>query len=129
MVALQPRKHGKQADWSLHIRLVSFLAWCSFQRGDAPETPRSVAGDDDSFAQWDADRPLSERLKLPSNEVFDPVPPALLRKVGSYDVLYHSFIVCFTSFYVCVCSSHVSVVVRSRLCVCVCNFWLTYTSK
>lgn len=33
--------------------------------------------------QWEQDKPLSERLKLPRLEPFDPLPPQLLRKVGT----------------------------------------------
>ena len=31
---------------------------------------------------WEADKPLSERLKIPRNQHFDAIPVQLLRKVG-----------------------------------------------
>ncbi|KAK7466622.1 hypothetical protein BaRGS_00037279, partial [Batillaria attramentaria] len=39
---------------------------------------------DTSRAQWEADRPLSEKLKVPRGEPFDPIPPPLLRKYIGY---------------------------------------------
>ena len=32
---------------------------------------------------WEADKPLSERLKIPRNQPFDAIPVQLLRKVGT----------------------------------------------
>ncbi len=37
--------------------------------------------DDEARAQWEADKPLSERLKVPRAEPLDPIPIQLLRKV------------------------------------------------
>ena len=35
----------------------------------------------DSRLLWEADKPLSERLKIPRNQPFDAIPVQLLRKV------------------------------------------------
>ena len=42
-----------------------------------PETQEEL----EARQHWDADKPLSERLRVPRGEVFDPIPPQLLRKV------------------------------------------------
>ncbi|XP_064623313.1 DNA helicase MCM8-like [Lineus longissimus] len=39
---------------------------------------------DESRRQWEADKPLSERLKTPRDESFDPLPAQLLRKYIGY---------------------------------------------
>ena len=36
----------------------------------------------DSRLLWEADKPLSERLKIPRNQPFDAIPVQLLRKVN-----------------------------------------------
>ena len=35
-------------------------------------------------SQWEADKPLSERIKVPRGDPVDPIPPALLRKYVAY---------------------------------------------
>ncbi len=42
--------------------------------------------DDEARAQWEADKPLSERLKVPRAEPLDPIPTQLLRKVRSTEM-------------------------------------------
>ena len=45
---------------------------------------------DAALRQWQADRPLSEKLKVPRGEPFDPIPAVLLRKVKRIRwFLYH----------------------------------------
>ena len=39
-------------------------------------------GMNESRLLWEADKPLSERLKIPRNQHFDAIPVQLLRKVG-----------------------------------------------
>ncbi|XP_071080734.1 DNA helicase MCM8-like [Haliotis cracherodii] len=39
---------------------------------------------DSSRLQWEADKPLSERLKIPKLDAFDPIPYQLLRKYIGY---------------------------------------------
>ncbi|ESO83521.1 hypothetical protein LOTGIDRAFT_207337 [Lottia gigantea] len=39
---------------------------------------------DESRLQWEADKPLSEKLKIPKTEAFDPIPNQLLRKYIGY---------------------------------------------
>nr|QIC49968.1 DNA helicase MCM8 [Actinia equina] len=40
--------------------------------------------EDEARQQWEADKPLSERLKVSPGEQFDPIPPPLLRKYIGY---------------------------------------------
>lgn len=42
------------------------------------------AGVNDSILLWESDKPLSERLKIPRNAPFDPIPAQLLRKYVGY---------------------------------------------
>ncbi|KAL4224835.1 DNA replication licensing factor mcm8 [Mactra antiquata] len=44
----------------------------------------STSGVNDSILLWEADKPLSERLKIPRNSPFDPIPAQLLRKYVGY---------------------------------------------
>ncbi|XP_065178607.1 DNA helicase MCM8-like [Sycon ciliatum] len=91
-------KPDEELDWMLSEHVMALHAGQRrvagtprmIRRGAGPETPGGIAtsGDDSSYAQWQADKPLSERLKLPSNEIFDPIPPALLRKYVAYASKY-----------------------------------------
>ncbi|CAH1792022.1 unnamed protein product [Owenia fusiformis] len=40
--------------------------------------------DDETKRQWEADKPLSERIKVQRGEPIDPIPPQLLRKYVGY---------------------------------------------
>lgn len=52
---------------------------------DVAETPNhSQVGNDEMRAQLESEKPLTERLKLPRGEAFDPIPAQLLRKYVSY---------------------------------------------
>ncbi|XP_068682388.1 DNA helicase MCM8-like isoform X2 [Montipora capricornis] len=48
----------------------------------------SGSEEDESRKQWEADKPLSERLKIGCNEEFDAIPASLLRKYVGYARTY-----------------------------------------
>ncbi|XP_076463609.1 DNA helicase MCM8-like [Babylonia areolata] len=61
---------------ALHAGRKGLMAGAAAKRGDVTLDP--------SQAQWEADRPLSEKLKVRQGEPFDPLPPPLLRKYIGY---------------------------------------------
>ncbi|XP_025104122.1 DNA helicase MCM8-like [Pomacea canaliculata] len=61
---------------ALHAGQKGMTASTTVQRNDlAQET---------SYSQWEADKPLSEKLKVPKGQPLDPIPPPLLRKYIGY---------------------------------------------
>ncbi|KAK7103109.1 DNA helicase MCM8-like [Littorina saxatilis] len=61
---------------ALHAGRKGLMAGAAVTRNDL--TPNT------SQAQWEAERPLSERLKVRQGESFDPIPAPLLRKYIGY---------------------------------------------
>ncbi|XP_053384109.1 DNA helicase MCM8-like [Mercenaria mercenaria] len=54
-------------------------------RKQASKTSRSADSSmNESLLLWESDKPLSERLKIPRNHHFDPIPAQLLRKYVGY---------------------------------------------
>lgn len=52
--------------------------------GTPSQSTPQVAENDAARRQWDADKPVSEKLKVPRGEPFDPIPAVLLRKYIGY---------------------------------------------
>jgi len=70
---------------ALHAGKKSVLGIATVRRRSRQE---SGSDEDESRRQWEADKPLSERLKIGRNEEFDAIPHPLLRKYVGYARTY-----------------------------------------